>query len=127
MLFEVRVGSGNNVDLLQLNVLTIKSVLSVTKLNNISERGSNRPIIFCHHILERFHKSALNVSGFCGLDGSINQTLSTSHCMEKELRWREPSKIRVFYKTTTFRAVIIFCVMWQCLVLESKGYSLSFH
>jgi hypothetical protein len=48
----------------------------------------------------------LNVAGFRSFHCSINQTFTSTHCMEEEFLWCESSQIRVLDETTAFNSEI---------------------
>jgi hypothetical protein len=70
---------------------TIHSVLSVQELNDITIRIPDCPIIPNLQILHRLDQPPLDITSLSSLDGSINQTLSTSHSVEPELLRRQSS------------------------------------
>jgi hypothetical protein len=69
-------------------------------LNDIAIRIPDGPIIPNLEILHGFDQTTLNVPSLGSLDGSINQTFSTTHGVEPELLRRQTSQIRVLDETS---------------------------
>lgn len=70
---------------LSLHEGTIHSILSIQELNDITIRIPDCRVVSNFQILHRLDQSTLDITSLGSLDGSINQTLSTSHGVEPEL------------------------------------------
>ncbi len=71
----------------------VEAVLAVDELNDITKGIPHRPVVMRLRIFECFDKSPLNVTRLGCLDSGINQTFSTSHGMEEELRRSQTTEI----------------------------------
>ena len=103
----------------------VHSVLTIQKLNDTPVGSSQRAIVAGHDGLHRLHKSALDVTGLRRLTGRINQTLPSSHGVEKELLCGETSQIAILDETPTLGPEIVLHKMWQSTLLKTEGDPLS--
>lgn len=71
--------------------------------------------------------STHKLTSLSSLYSSIDQTLSSSHGVEKELCRRQAGQIRVLHKASALRTIVIFDEMWQCAMFEAEGDSFTLH
>ena len=64
----------------------IKSVITISELDNTADRIAYGGIVMCNKVLQSFHQATLHVTSFSCLDGSIDQTFSTRDGVEQEFR-----------------------------------------
>ena len=71
-------------------------------------------------------KSPLAIlTGFSRLDGGIDETLTTSHGVEEELRWGESGEVGVLDEAARFRAVVVLDEVRQGSLPETERNSLT--
>jgi hypothetical protein len=68
----------------------IKTVVSVSELDDATSGVANRQVVLGGEIFQSFHQSPLHVSCFRSLDSSINKALTTRNSMEQELCCPQP-------------------------------------
>ena len=81
-------------------MLTSHAVLAIQKLNEDLSRRSHSAVVLNHHIFQRFHQSARNITSVCRLNSGIDDTFSTAHSVEVELRRCKAAYVRVFDETS---------------------------
>ena len=104
---EGAVGGLERGQLLERDPLASQPVLAVAQLAHLLDLVAHRAVVLDHHRLHRLDQSALDVTGFGGLDGSIDQTLAPSHRVEVELGRRQTGQVRVLDETCSERSRII--------------------
>lgn len=75
----------------------IQTVVTIPELNDfLSVTCSYCVIVHDSNIFNQLDQSSLHVPSVCCLDGCIDDTLSTTHCVEKELCSCQTGKEAVF-------------------------------
>ena len=84
----------------------VKSIITVPELNDLfSVACSDCVIIHNCNILNQLDQSSLHVPSVCSFDSSIDDTLTTSHCVEKELSGCETGVKTVLDKASCLRCL----------------------
>src|SRR5437667_8646590 len=65
----------------------VDPILSVSDLDNVAPRVSDRRVILDPQVFERVNEPALHVAALLGPDSRIDQPLSSPHGVEEELYW----------------------------------------
>ena len=114
-------------EFLALDHSTINPVVTIGKLNDTVCRIPHSTVITNCHILKCLDQATLDVTRFSSLHSSVNQTLATSHCMEKELVCCKATQVRVLHKASAFWCKVILCEVGQSAVAETERNTLTFH
>jgi len=94
-------------NILEFDMACVEAILAVAQLHELADRVSHRAVVVhlskngssrvgCNH--KRLHgldETTLNVSGLSSLDGSVDETLATTHRVEEELGGREAGEVRI--------------------------------
>ena len=105
----------------------IKVVVAVGKLDNLALAITHGHIIIHFQILQRLDQTTLNISGLGCLDRSINQTNTTTHCVEEEFGGSEAGNIRVLNVSTCIGCIVKLGIMGQGAVIKSIRNTFAFH
>mmetsp|Transcript_1170 Transcript_1170/g.2675 ORF Transcript_1170/g.2675 Transcript_1170/m.2675 type:complete len:206 (-) Transcript_1170:515-1132(-) len=106
-IFELLFGQRQGIEILSFNPNGIHTIFSVQKLNNLSPRSSNSTVVSSHDCFHRFHQTALNITGLCCFTGGIDQTLSTTHCVEEKFLRSQSTKVTIFNESTRLGSQIV--------------------
>lgn len=98
----------------------IKPIVTVSELNNVfSVARSYSVIVHDCDVFNQFNQSPLHVTCICSFYRSIDDTLTASHCVEKELSRCEAWIKTVFDKSSSFRSLEKAREMGQWSLCES--------
>lgn len=101
----------------------VQAVISVAELNDLFRAHPDRLIVANRDILKHFHESPLHVTRVGCLDSGVNETLSTSNCVEEELSCCESAVETVFDESLCGRVLGMVVEVGQRSVEESVGHS----
>src|SRR3989338_9124797 len=59
------------------------------KLDEVTTGSAYGGIVMDGEVFERLHQTALHISSFCGLDGCVDQSFTSSHRVKEELGGRK--------------------------------------
>ncbi len=118
------IGRLDGAQLLKLHESSVHPVLPVPKLNQVTIRVSNGPVIVHHKTLHGLDQTTLDVPRLRGLDGRVDETLATAHGVKVELVRSEPGEVGVLHEAFALGAVVVLDEVRQGAVTEAKGDSL---
>jgi len=96
-------------------------------LDHLVPACSHRGIIFNLDVLQALDQSSLDVASLGSLNCGIDETLSTSHCMEVEFLRCQPQHIIVGDESFTIWTEIILGKVRQCSPVEPKWDTLTLY
>ena len=109
------------------NLSRIKVGPSVIELNDFLFVVSHASVVTNHDIFHAFNQPTLNVSGLTGFDRCINQTHSTTHCMEEELFRCKALDKGTLDEAAGDRRVIKLLKVWKGSIGITIGNTLAVH
>lgn len=109
------------------NEVCVHAIFSINKLQNLISRRPDSLIVLHLNIFECFDQTSLDVSGFGGFTGSVDNALSATHGVEVELLRSQSAKEVVGDEALAVGSIVILTVMRQRPSVESKTYSLTFN
>lgn len=78
----------------------IQSIAAIREFDNLADRIADGTIVMDDQILQTFHQSALQITGFRRFHGRIDETLTASHRVEEELGGRQTREETVLNEAT---------------------------
>ena len=127
MALELLVVQIHQIYLHVLDVFCRETVLTVEELNDLVFRCSHCAVVFNHDIFQGLNKTTLNITGLCGLNGSIDESLATSHSVEEEFLGSQTCQVAVLDETFTRWAVVVLAKVGQGSLAETEGYTLALY
>jgi hypothetical protein len=97
----------------------VQAIVAIPELNNAASGVTHSQVVFRSEVLQGFHEPTLHVSGFCSLDCSVDQALTTRDSVEEELGRRETAKEAVAYEPFRRRFSRLLREVRQGTVLEA--------
>ena len=112
-------------NVLVLNAGGVDAIFAVGELDDFSHIVADGAIIFYLQVFQTLDQTTLDISSLRRLDGSVDETHTTTHRVEEELGRSQAGNVRVFDKSTRAWRIVIFAEMRQCTVIESIGHTLA--
>ena len=110
--------------LLELHERSIHPVLPVSQLYQVAIRVPNGPIVVDHEPLHGFDQTTLDVPRPGGLNGRVDETLTTTHGVEVELVRSETGEVGVLHEALALGTVVVLDKVRQGAVTEAEWDSL---
>ena len=100
-------GHGTKLAHLPLDGNGVNSILTVCELDDRARHITHRAIILHVLVLHRLHQTTLDISRIGGLDGRINQTLTSCLGVEEELRRQKAIHEGTLNESTRLHAIVV--------------------
>jgi hypothetical protein len=103
----------------------IETVISILELNDVLSACPNSVIILDREVFQSFYKTSLHIACLGCLDSCINESLSATHSVEKELSGSQAAVEAILYEALRGWILGIKLEVRETAIKEPVGHSLT--